>query len=59
MLKEIFWRKRIEITGDWKRLHNEELYGLYSGDETTKNETEGACSTYEGERRIDGLLGKP
>jgi hypothetical protein len=29
MLKNIFWSKR-EATGDWKKLHSEEPYGLYS-----------------------------
>jgi hypothetical protein len=27
----IFWKpKRDEVTGDWRKLHNEELHGLYS-----------------------------
>jgi hypothetical protein len=26
----IFRPKRDEVTGEWRRLHNEELYGLYS-----------------------------
>jgi hypothetical protein len=25
----IFGPKRYEMTGDWKKLHNEELHGLY------------------------------
>jgi hypothetical protein len=25
----MFWPKRDEITGDWRRLHNRELYALY------------------------------
>ena len=29
-LRRIFWPKRDEITGEWRRLHNEELYALYS-----------------------------
>jgi hypothetical protein len=27
---EIFGPKREEVTGEWRRLHNEELNGLYS-----------------------------
>jgi hypothetical protein len=30
VLGEIFGLKGVEITGDWKRLHNVELYILYS-----------------------------
>ena len=29
VLREIFGPKRDEITGEWGRLHNEELYDLY------------------------------
>ena len=27
---KMFGPKRVEKTGEWRRLHNEELYGLYS-----------------------------
>jgi hypothetical protein len=30
VLRRIFGPKRDEITGEWRRLHNEELYDLYS-----------------------------
>jgi hypothetical protein len=30
VLKRIFGPKRDEVTGEWRRLHNEELNGLYS-----------------------------
>ena len=30
VLKKIFGHKRDEVTGDWRRLHNEELYDLCS-----------------------------
>jgi hypothetical protein len=29
-VRRIFGPKRDEITGEWRRLHNEELYDLYS-----------------------------
>ena len=29
MLRRIFGPKRDEVTGEWRRLHNEELYALY------------------------------
>jgi hypothetical protein len=29
-LKNIFGHKRDEVTGEWRRLHNEELNDLYS-----------------------------
>jgi hypothetical protein len=39
-----------KITVDWKRLHNEEPYGLlltkdYAGDQFNENEMGGACGT--------------
>jgi hypothetical protein len=30
MLRRIFGPKRDEVTGDWRKLHNEELHNLYS-----------------------------
>jgi hypothetical protein len=30
VLRSIFGPKRDELTGEWRRLHNEELYDLYS-----------------------------
>jgi hypothetical protein len=35
VLRKIFWPKRDEITGEW-RLHNEELYALYSSPNTIR-----------------------
>jgi hypothetical protein len=28
--RKIFGPKRVEVTGDWRKLHNEELHDLYS-----------------------------
>jgi hypothetical protein len=30
VLRRIFGHKRDEVTGEWRRLHNKELYALYS-----------------------------
>jgi hypothetical protein len=30
VLRKIFRPKRDEVTGEWRRLHNEELHDLYS-----------------------------
>jgi hypothetical protein len=30
MLRRIFGPKRNEVTGDWRKLHNEELHNLHS-----------------------------
>jgi hypothetical protein len=30
VLRRIFRPKRAEVTGGWRKLHNEELHGLYS-----------------------------
>jgi len=32
LLRRIFGPKRDEVTGEWRKLHNEELNGLYSPD---------------------------
>jgi hypothetical protein len=29
-LRRIFWPKRDEVMGSWRKLHNEELHDLYS-----------------------------
>jgi len=65
MLRGIFGSKRDEVTGEWRKLHNEELNDLYcspnifSDDKIGKNWMGGACSTYRGEeRRIQGFGGE-
>jgi len=53
MLRRIFGPRRDEVTGDWRKLHNEELIDLYSSPKMfrviiEKNEMGEACSTYGG-----------
>jgi hypothetical protein len=60
----IFGPKRDEVTGEWRRLHNKELYALYSspnhsGDQVKKTEMGRTCGTYGGEERcIQGFSGE-
>jgi len=38
VLRRIFGLRRDEVTGEWRRLHNEELNDLYcAGDKMEKN----------------------
>ena len=30
VLRRIFWTKRDDITGEWRKLHNAELHAFYS-----------------------------
>ena len=30
ILRKIFGAKRVEITGEWRKLHNSQLYAFYS-----------------------------
>jgi len=49
----IFGPKRDEGTGDWRKLHYEELNDLYSfsDDQIEKNEIGRVCGIYGGEER--------
>jgi hypothetical protein len=52
VLRRIFGPRRDEVTGEWRRLHNEELNDLDSsiqycaGDKIKKNEMGWACGAY-------------
>jgi len=54
----IFGPKRDEITGVWRKLHNEDLNDLYSSPNIfssvtiEKNEMGGACRTYGGRGEV-------
>ena len=56
VLRGIFGPKRDEVTGEWRKLHNEELVDLYSSPSIgrvikSRMRWEGDCSTYGGEKR--------
>ena len=54
VLRGICGPRRDEVTGEWRKLHNEELKDVplthyCSGDKIEKNEMGGTCSTYGGD----------
>ena len=55
VLRRVFGPKRDEVTGEWRKLHNEEISDLYSlycaGGKIEKNEMGGACGAYGGGER--------
>jgi hypothetical protein len=56
VLRRIFGPKRDEVTGEWRILHNKELYALYSSPNIirvikTKTEMGRTCGMYGGEER--------
>ena len=58
VLRKIFGPKTDEVTGEWRRLYQEELYDLYPSpidlylsDKIKKNEMGGTSGTY-GDRRV-------
>jgi hypothetical protein len=51
VLRNVLGSKRDEVTGDWRRLHNEKLYYLYPSPniflgDPIKKEIGGACCAY-------------
>jgi hypothetical protein len=56
VLRRIFGPKRDEVTGGWRKLHNEELHNLYSSPSIIRmireDEMGRACSTNEAEECI-------
>jgi hypothetical protein len=55
MTRKIFWPKKDKVTGDWRILHNEGLYGLYSSSDVigvikSKTLRWGGHITYRGDR---------
>ena len=64
-VRKLFGSIRDEVTGEWRRLHNEELLSVllsnYNSDEEMKNKEMGeACGMHgEEERGYSVLVGKP
>ena len=64
MLRRIFGDKTDEVTGEWRRLHNEEHCALYSSPDIIRVikliiQMDRACSTYGGEERyVQGFGGE-
>jgi hypothetical protein len=73
VLRRVFGAKRDEVAGEWRSIHNEELYDLYClpniirvSEQMKKNEMGWACGTHGGHERVlvwrsDGKrpLGRP
>jgi hypothetical protein len=66
VLRGIFWHKKEEVAGGWRRLHNEELHNLYPSpkcywdDQVKEDEMSGECSSHEWYKKcIKILVGKP
>ena len=55
VFRRVFGPKRAEVTGEWRKLHNEEVSVLLTeyctGGKIEKNEMGGVCGTYGGRER--------
>jgi hypothetical protein len=64
VLRRILGPKRDEVTGEWRKLHNEELHNLYSSPDIirqvkSRQKVGGACGTHgRGEKCVQGFGGK-
>jgi hypothetical protein len=66
VLRRIFGPKRDEVTGEWRKLHNEELHNLYSpqipsgrSGQVKANEVGDACGTHGRKHNcVQGFGGK-
>jgi hypothetical protein len=63
VLRRIFGPKRDKVTGEWRKLHSEELHNLYSSPDVISqveaNEVGGACGTHgRGVKSVQGFGGK-
>jgi hypothetical protein len=63
VLRRVFGPKRDEVTGAWRKLHNEDLHILYCSpniiNQIKENEVGGTCGTHgRGEESVQGFDGK-
>jgi hypothetical protein len=64
VLRRIFGPKRDEITGEWRKLHSEELHNLYSSPniirqiKTRRMRWAGHVARMGGKKRVQGFGGK-
>jgi hypothetical protein len=65
VLGRMFEPKRCAVTGQWMKLHNEELHNLYSSPDIVRqikvkeNEVGGTCGTLgKGHKTVQGFGGK-
>jgi hypothetical protein len=58
VLRRIFGAKRDEVTGEWRKFHNEELHDLYSSPTMVRVIKSGRmrCSSYGEERGVCRVL---
>jgi hypothetical protein len=66
VLRRIFGPEWDEVTGEWRKLHNEELHNLYSSPDIIRQIKSGrmrwavhAAHMGEGRKLYRGLVGKP
>jgi hypothetical protein len=60
VLRRVFEPKRDEVTGEWRKLHNDLCFLPNILQVVEKNEMGGACGAYGGgERRAQGVGGEP
>jgi hypothetical protein len=64
MLRKIFGPKRDEVTGEWRKLHNEELHDLYCSPtivrviKSRRLRWAGYVARMRRERRVQGFVGE-
>jgi hypothetical protein len=65
VLRRIFGPKKADVTGEWMKLHNEELHNLYSSPDSIRQISarrmswEGTCGTHgTRQKSVQGFGGK-
>jgi hypothetical protein len=60
LLREVLGPKRYGVTGEWRGLHKEEIYDLYSSINSIRviNGMGGACGTYRNRTAEYRILGE-